>query len=332
MSPEQCRAEPLDRRSDVFSLGIVLWELCAGERLYGAAGEGDFEVFKQIVERDAPLLRSRRASCPVALETIVSRALQRDRARRYQTAAELQDDLEALVRSSALSISPREVGAFVSRLFPARSDAWRRGERVTKTASRPDVRATVELRSAEPAEVAPAPPEPRRRTRRWLVAGAIAIGLAVALGFIVGRRTTTPTPVVMPAGVDDAHWLQADDYLISETPYRDGRLDGLRVAKLLGEIDHASNIGRFLDGNARERATATHWKSHVAKPGELTIGARAACRADSWMLASAGPQDRAESRTQNWMLARVTDIAERAAGRVTVGDVVCQVTGVRIVE
>jgi serine/threonine protein kinase len=357
MSPEQCRAEPLDRRSDVFSLGIVLWELSVGARLYGGNGEGDFEIFKQIAEREAPPPGSRRAGYPAELDRIVTRALQRDRAARYQTVAELHDDLESVVRARSLAISPREVGTFVATLFPARADAWRRGDRLAGPGEprQPD-RATVELprSNSAPGRVESEPPPASSPSgapaaspwsRRWLVAVAIgSLGLAIGLGFLVGQRTPAagppagaeaprPTATAEPAPpAEDAHWFQPDDYLISATPYRDGRLDGLRVAKLLGPIDRATGIGRFLDGNAHESTTAAYWKSHIARADELTLGARAVCRADSYMLASAGPRDKADARTQNWTLARVTDIAERAAGRVTIGDVVCDLSGVRIPE
>ena len=368
MSPEQCRAEPLDRRSDVFSLGIVLWELSVGERLYGANGEGDFEVFKQIAERDAPPPGARRAGYPDELARIVGRALQRDREARYQTVAELHDDLESLVRTKSLAISPREVGAFVATLFPERADAWRRGDRlVGPDAPRDGDRKTIELRelrsTTDKASVAPrlaplendrsSPPaspipiasrSPRRAL--WFAGVAVAgLGIAIAVGFMAGRRTGPPASslrddAIRPVSVEppsapcteDAHWFQTDDYLVSETPYRDGRLDGVRVAKLLGVIDRASGIGRFLDGNAREIATSTYWKSHIARADELVLGARALCRADSYMLASTGPRDKADARTQNWTLARVTEIGERSAGRVMVGDVVCDVSGVRIPE
>src|SRR6185295_12697247 len=58
LSPEQCRARPLDRRSDLFSLGIVLWELLVGERLF--QGGSDYEHMERIIKTDAPLPSSRR--------------------------------------------------------------------------------------------------------------------------------------------------------------------------------------------------------------------------------------------------------------------------------
>src|SRR5512140_814226 len=102
MSPEQCRGEPLDRRSDVFSLAIVIWEMTVGERLFGAAGEGDFDTLKQIIEHDAPAPSTRAANYPPELERIVMKALRRSARERYQTADALQVDVEAFLRASSM--------------------------------------------------------------------------------------------------------------------------------------------------------------------------------------------------------------------------------------
>src|SRR6266567_453083 len=77
MSPEQCRGEPLDRRSDIFSLGIMLYELTLGKRLY--QGKSDFEVLKQIVEGTVTPPRELDPEYPPVLEAIVMRALDKEK-------------------------------------------------------------------------------------------------------------------------------------------------------------------------------------------------------------------------------------------------------------
>src|SRR4051794_1445723 len=76
MSPEQCRGEPLDRRSDIFSLGIMLYELTLGRRLF--KGKSDFELLKQIVEGTVPPPRELEPDYAPALEAIVMRALAKE--------------------------------------------------------------------------------------------------------------------------------------------------------------------------------------------------------------------------------------------------------------
>ncbi len=130
MSPEQCQGEPIDRRSDIFSMAIVLWEMTVGERLFGADGQSDFEILKSIVERDAPTPSSRKPGYPPALEQIVMKGLTRDRDKRYQTADELQADLEAYMRQSGSWASARDVATYMRELFPQRAAEWQRAERV----------------------------------------------------------------------------------------------------------------------------------------------------------------------------------------------------------
>ena len=95
MSPEQVLGEAIDRRSDVFSLGIVLWESLTASRLF--MRETDFETFRAITRDQVPDVRERRPDTPPALAEVVARALERDRDRRFATALELGDALAGAV-------------------------------------------------------------------------------------------------------------------------------------------------------------------------------------------------------------------------------------------
>jgi serine/threonine protein kinase len=128
MSPEQCRGEPLDRRSDVFSLAVVLWEMTVGERLFGARGESDFDTLKQIIEHDAPAPGARAAGYPPELERIVMKGMRRDPRERYQTADALQVDLEGFMRASSRWASTRDLAAFMTATYPERAAETRRTE------------------------------------------------------------------------------------------------------------------------------------------------------------------------------------------------------------
>jgi serine/threonine protein kinase len=96
LSPEQARCEPLDGRSDVFSLGATMWEMLTGEKLFGAGT--DFERIRNVLEAPIALPSRRSAGIPPELDRIVARALERDLARRYRSAEELAEDLEAFLR------------------------------------------------------------------------------------------------------------------------------------------------------------------------------------------------------------------------------------------
>jgi serine/threonine protein kinase len=116
MSPEQCLAEPVDRRSDIFSLGILLYEASTGTRAF--PGDTEFETMRMIVEGILDPPSERRPEYPAQLERIVMRALERDPDDRYQTAQELFIDLDCFAREERLAVSPYNLADYVGKLFP----------------------------------------------------------------------------------------------------------------------------------------------------------------------------------------------------------------------
>ena len=94
MSPEQAKGRKIDSRSDIFSLGILMFELFAGKRPF--AGESHLELVSSILKDDPPLLRAVAPYMPQQLERIVEKSLRKDRNHRYQHVRDLQIDIEDL--------------------------------------------------------------------------------------------------------------------------------------------------------------------------------------------------------------------------------------------
>jgi serine/threonine protein kinase len=122
MSPEQCRAQQLDRRSDLFSLGTIMYELTVGRRPF--RGENDFAIMEQIVHGTAPLPSAASPGYPADLEAIVMRLLASSPGERYQTAEELLHDLEEFISKYGLWVSSRPLGKYMRLLFADRVNAW----------------------------------------------------------------------------------------------------------------------------------------------------------------------------------------------------------------
>lgn len=96
MSPEQVREEPVEDRSDVFSLGCVFYELLTGSKAF--SGDNYFSILYKITHEDPPALREVRPELPEILDRIVRKALDRDLNRRYQSCADLAYDLSVALR------------------------------------------------------------------------------------------------------------------------------------------------------------------------------------------------------------------------------------------
>ncbi len=117
MSPEQLSGAPVDARSDIFSLGIILFELCTGYRLFRRNSQP--EVIKAVMEDDIPAPRSLRADIPPMLEQIIMRALDRDLSKRYASAAMMRDELHQLLAMFARAGDRDALGEYVAALFDA---------------------------------------------------------------------------------------------------------------------------------------------------------------------------------------------------------------------
>ena len=103
MSPEQARGEPIDARSDLFSLGVTLYEMVCGERPFQAPSEG--LLFDAVLNREPPSLKSRRPEVPVPLERLITMLLVKDRQQRLQTASAVLALIELPVASSTAAAS-----------------------------------------------------------------------------------------------------------------------------------------------------------------------------------------------------------------------------------
>jgi eukaryotic-like serine/threonine-protein kinase len=223
LAPEQVDEAPVDARTDVFQLGIVLHELITGQRLF--RGESDMERMSAVIGQTIPRPSLRNPAVPPALDDIVLRALERDPDRRTPSADALRRELEEFLRSIGEPVSDYDVAEWMQRVFAGRCEARvqlerscvkevleNTGERIeigesavhsvpmseapspaaALSSSATPTMATVLRRPARHAPVSP-----RRWRRAAIAAGAFAAAFAIA--FAAARSLSAHGPVDDPA-------------------------------------------------------------------------------------------------------------------------------------
>jgi phosphate/phosphite/phosphonate ABC transporter binding protein len=210
MSPEQCRGDPLDRRTDVFSLGIVFHELVTGQRLFHRVTE--LMTLKAITEEPIALARDVRADVPEEISNVIARCLRRERDDRHATAAELGEAVRHTVASLGAPSGPATLAEYLKaefgELLQARADAIRRASELS-AASGPAIPVLEGLGSGSHSSRSSAgssgleatlPPltslDARHSRLRWVVIATVAAILLCAGGglFLLHlRRPARPT-------------------------------------------------------------------------------------------------------------------------------------------
>ncbi len=120
MAPEQCRQEPLDRRADVFALGIVAWELLAGRKPF--SGNSELATMQAIVTGDVPDLRKERPDVPEAVVQVIERALSVKKEDRPRSADAFREELRDAVRGTVDMPDGDAAARLVRTLLGARHD------------------------------------------------------------------------------------------------------------------------------------------------------------------------------------------------------------------
>ncbi len=191
LSPEQLRFEEPDRRSDLFSLGVTMYELLSGERLY--SNKAGFEGTRRILSEPPPDIGAVRPEVPEALANLLLEMLSKTTTRRPATALEVAARLDGILATLLAAEGPMPVADYMERHFAAARDRHRAllieklrrsaavlpGEATPQPLSGDMVRTTMERRSA-----------PAKRGR-WLpiAAAAAVVGL---MAFAVVRVTRPP--------------------------------------------------------------------------------------------------------------------------------------------
>lgn len=192
MSPEQLNGRPLDRRSDVWAMGVTLWETTLGRRLFRADGEGPTAL--AVLEREIPDPREIREDYPPMLAELVMSTLRRDPAKRCPSCRVLADGLEQYLLSTGRVVGPDQVAEWMDESFAERRAL--REDLLSVSEVREDFDPQSQITSGSDRSLgsgfvhnhvsAPAPP---RRPSAWTIAVALILAAFGGAGavFLVSR-------------------------------------------------------------------------------------------------------------------------------------------------
>jgi tRNA A-37 threonylcarbamoyl transferase component Bud32/TolA-binding protein len=187
MSPEQARGEELDVRTDLFSFGLVLYEMATGQQTF--QGSTSAVVFDAILNREPPAPVQLNANVPLSLERLIARAIEKDRERRFASASDMRAALEEIRRDRDSSSSIRAAVASGSKA-PSGS-SWPSAAVTVAAAAKPQP-----VPPAAAAAATAAKPAPRSAAVRLLafVAGAAVVIASIYVGFQAGSPVTPTAP------------------------------------------------------------------------------------------------------------------------------------------
>ncbi|AKF04192.1 serine/threonine protein kinase [Sandaracinus amylolyticus] len=218
IAPEQMRCQEVDRRSDLWSLGVTLWEMLVGRQLFKRGS--DIETLQAVLSAEIPAPSSLNPTVPPALDTIVLRALSRDVSVRWQTARDMSRALREFNRAERASLGQVELEEWMLELFPLQYREKRALVQAARERSDPTERIPVgeAIDSGEmPAPSSGAPPTPMHERISSTPTHATSmppdapgaphafwagVGFAMTLAVMLGGwilALTTPVPSIQDA-------------------------------------------------------------------------------------------------------------------------------------
>jgi serine/threonine-protein kinase len=299
MAPEQVRGEPIDRRADVFAMGIVLYALTTGKHPFRKESEGA-TLFA--ITAPEPVIPPRKflPDYPQALQDVLLKALEKDRELRYSSASELLKALDKALPSSARG-SDEEVGAFVLSLFEEQrkqsqatlADALERADKHQLsskgghkfTESTLSGQSGVSALSTVGVAASLSPPKPApvdidaafagRDGKRLVKVGVVAgLGIVGALGvalFMSGTKPSEPSAAAKPASSAALHLEPHEPQSVPTAPAV--RLDSLPVEAASAPPVEAASALPSASAEPSPPSAATHRAANVARaPATPTPG------------------------------------------------------------
>jgi serine/threonine protein kinase len=265
MSPEQAWGKSVDGRSDIFSLGSVLFEVLTGERLF--TGDSELNVLDSVRECRVRSPRDLVPDVPEEVDQIVHRALTATPEERYQTAKELEQDIKSALDSLRLTPSQGDLATYVGQLFNPPLE-FHNYEAADTPAAPPSSEEALPVDGEAQAlpNVKPSTKADSQRPRKWLLPTLLALALAAitALAWFAISSRPSPEPTTAPADIatpKEPRLVVQDGELDPKEAAEDGAVDSGKSAMEEAGPEEGDNAeagtarGTSTTGEATDEAT-----------------------------------------------------------------------------
>lgn len=222
MSPEQIKGLKLDGRTDVFALGIVLYELVTRTKLF--KGQSDLDLMEKIRDGTIAPPRSIDQTIPPQLNVIIMKALEKDRDKRYATSLDFGRDLSEFMRQNQMDSSSTKISEYMHSLYKTEIEDQEIQIKEEESALK-NLDLSKLADDQKPAVQAPAPPA--KSNRMLILAGAalVVVTLVIAAFLFTGKGTSTATGGGQQAGAV----AQFGQLTLNSVPWADVYIDGEKI-------------------------------------------------------------------------------------------------------